>query len=79
MCFHYRIIKKKTYLPNKKYITYGILAIAKTKNLKSKYLIEDITNDRKSLLRLIKLCNKHHLHISHLHDVVDDFLYKKGL
>ncbi len=78
MYIHYSLVKSTTHLISGDYITYGICATCKSAGGKTKYTVYDITTNRKNLIQLIKLCNKEQLHICHLADVIEDFLYKNN-
>lgn len=55
------------------YSSYGIDAVDEMSGLSIRS-ISDISTEKESLKNLIFLCNKLHLDIIHLDDVVEDFL-----
>ena len=57
--------------------SYGIVAYSNAYTDKTATIVaavHDITNDKQKLLELVQLCNKLHLSVIHLGDVVEDFL-----
>jgi hypothetical protein len=57
--------------------SYGIAAYSNADTDKTATIVaavHDITNDKQKLLELVQLCNKLQLSVTHLGDVVEDFL-----
>ena len=52
------------------YIGYGISCHQENTNI----IIKDIALERNAMLKLIDRCNALHLSITHLYDVIEDFL-----
>ena len=77
MQIFYKLIKGNYTLEGNSYISYGIAAYKyderKKKRVKLLY-IEDITLNKKKLMRLVKDCNDLELSLIHIYDVVEDFL-----
>ena len=57
--------------------SYGIAVISTKDNVTVLCSVEDITDDRNELAKLVELCNAEKLEIEHLQNVVDDFLCMK--
>ena len=55
--------------------SYGIAVISVEDNITVLCSIEDITDDRNELFKLVELCNAEELEMEHLQNIVDDFLY----
>lgn len=54
--------------------SYGIAVISTEDNVTVLSSIEDISDDREELAKLVELCNEEKLEIEHLQNVVEDFL-----
>ena len=57
--------------------SYGIAVISTEDDVTVLCSVEDITDDRNELSKLVGLCNAEKLKIEHLQNVVDDFLCMK--
>ena len=57
--------------------SYGIAIISLEDNITVLCSIEDITDDRNELAKLVELCNAEKLEIEHIKNVVEDFLCVK--
>ena len=57
--------------------SYGIAVISTEDDVTVLCSVEDITDDRNELAKLVELCNAEKLEIEHLQNVVDDFLCMK--
>ena len=55
----------------------GIAVISTEDDVTVLCSVEDITDDRNELAKLVELCNAEKLEIEHLQNVVDDFLCMK--
>lgn len=54
--------------------SYGIAVISTEDNVTVLCSIEDVTDERNELAKLVELCNEEKLEIEHLRGVVEDFL-----
>lgn len=54
--------------------SYGIAVISIEDNITVLSSVEDISDDRDDLAKLVELCNEEKLEIEHLRSVVEDFL-----
>lgn len=54
--------------------SYGIAVISTEDNVTVLSSIEDISDDREELAKLVELCNSEKLEMEHLRGVVEDFL-----
>lgn len=57
--------------------SYGIAIISTEDNITVLSSVEDISNDRDDLAKLLELCNAEGLEIEHLQSIVEDFLCVK--
>ena len=57
--------------------SYGIAVISTEDNITVFSSVEDISDDREELAKLVELCNAEKLEIEHLQSIVDDFLCVK--
>ena len=54
--------------------SYGIAIISTEDNITVLSSVEDISDDRDDLAKLVELCNAEKLEMEHLQNVVEDFL-----
>lgn len=54
--------------------SYGIAVISAEDNVTVLSSVEDISDDRDDLAKLVELCNSEKLEMEHLQSIVDDFL-----
>ena len=57
--------------------SYGIAVISTEDNITVLSSVEDISDDREELAKLVELCNEEKLEVEHLQNVVEDFLCVK--
>ena len=57
--------------------SYGIVVISTEDDVTVLCSVEDITDERDGLSKLVELCNSEKLEIEHLQNVVEDFLCVK--
>ncbi len=74
MNYKYVLTKTTYYNGEQTRTSYGISAISTEDNVTVLSSIEDITDERDELAKLVELCNAEKLEIEHLQNVVDDFL-----
>ena len=72
------VLTKITYFNGKHTRTsYGIAVISDYDNVTVLCSIEDVTDERNELAKLVELCNEEKLEMEHLRGVVEDFLCVK--
>ena len=72
------VLTKITYFNDKHTRTsYGIAIISDYDNVTVLCSIEDVTDERNELAKLVELCNEEKLEMEHLRGVVEDFLCVK--
>lgn len=54
--------------------SYGIAVISTEDNVTVLSSVEDISDDREELAKLVELCNSEKLEMEHLQSIVEDFL-----
>ena len=54
--------------------SYGIAVISTEDNVTVLSSVEDISDDREELAKLVELCNEEKLEVEHLQSIVEDFL-----
>ncbi len=68
---HYKIVKNRIYREELgRYVSYGI----KVSSNGGRCIFEDVSVNRKSLRRVVKLCNKCRVDPRHLAEVIEDYL-----
>ena len=76
---NYKYVLTETTYYNGKHTrtSYGIAVISIEDNITVLSSVEDISDDREELAKLVELCNSEGLEIEHLQSIVDDFLCVK--
>ena len=76
---NYKYVLTKTTYHNGEHTrtSYGIAVISTEDNVTVLSSVEDISDDREGLAKLVELCNEEKLEIEHLQNVVEDFLCVK--
>ena len=77
MSITFGLIQETYILGKTSRISYGIAAFADARANGSATVVDavrDITSNREKLAALVRLCNRLHLSVVHLHEVVEDFL-----
>ena len=76
---NYKYVLTETTYHNGKHTrtSYGIAVISTEDNVTVLSSVEDISDDREGLAKLVELCNSEKLEIEHLQSIVDDFLCVK--
>ena len=77
MNYKYVLTKTTYYNGEHTRTSYGIAVISTEDDVTVLCSVEDITDDRNELAKLVELCNAEKLEIEHLQNVVDDFLCMK--
>lgn len=67
----YTLTEENKILEEQEYTAYGI-------RYDDEYIINDVSEDKEAVRRLVADCNKYELDPVHLRDVVEDFLAGEG-
>lgn len=66
------LVQKKYYNGHSCYTTYGIIVFEGNKHVRT---IDDISTNKENIEKLVEKFNAQNLHISHLNDAIEDYLY----